>query len=63
MVVVLYFLLILSACLSVCMSLCVCVWAVLPDSNKMMMMTMKKEMTGSLTKPMYTLSGSLTKPG
>jgi len=27
-------------CLSVCMSLCVCVWAMLPDSNKMMMMMM-----------------------
>ena len=26
-------------CLSVCMSVCVCVWAMLPDSNKMMMMT------------------------
>jgi len=25
-------------CLSVCMSVCVCVWAMLPDSNKMMMM-------------------------
>jgi len=28
------FLLILSVCLSVCMSLRVCVWAMLPDSNK-----------------------------
>ena len=27
-------------CLSVCMSVCVCVWATLPDSNKMMMMMM-----------------------
>jgi len=24
--------------LSVCLSLCVCVWAMLPDSNKMIMM-------------------------
>ena len=38
--VLLYFLLILSVCLSVWMSLCVCVWAMLPDSNKMMMMMM-----------------------
>jgi len=30
----------LSVCLSVCMSVCVCVWAMLPDSNKMMMMMM-----------------------
>ena len=28
----------LPVCLYVCMSLCVCVWAMLPDSNKMMMM-------------------------
>jgi len=27
-----------SFCLSVCLSLCVCVSAMLPDSNKMMMM-------------------------
>ena len=27
-------------CLSVSMSVCVCVWTMLPDSNKMMMMTM-----------------------
>ena len=28
-------------CMYVCMSLCVCVWAMLPDSNKMMMMMLK----------------------
>jgi len=35
-----FYLFCLSVCLSVCMSLCVCVWAMLPDSNKMMMMMM-----------------------
>jgi len=29
-----------SVCLSVGMSLCICVWAMLPDSNKMMTMMM-----------------------
>ena len=31
--------------LSVCMSLCVCVWAMLPDSNKMMMTMIKHVVT------------------
>ena len=30
-----------SVCVSVCMSLCVCVWAMLPDSNKMTTMMIK----------------------
>jgi len=33
-----FYLLCLPVYLSVCMSVCICVWAMLPDSNKMMMM-------------------------
>jgi len=35
---IIHFLFFYLFCLSVCMSLCVCVWAMLPDSNKMMTM-------------------------
>jgi len=44
------FLLILTVCMSVCMSLCVCVWAMLPDSNKMMMIAAQN----ALRRPRWT---------
>jgi len=42
---VFYFTFFYLFCLSVCMSLCVCVWAMLPDSNIMMMMMMINRLT------------------